>query len=45
MYDLSAIESKEYEDLATFYQDIEEKMYSLNFSKIGSNFIDEKVES
>lgn len=45
VYDLSAIKSKEYDDLATFYKDIEEKMYSLNFSKIDSNFIDEKVQS
>ena len=45
MYDLSDIKSREYDSLATFYQDIEEKMYSLNFSKIDSNFIDEKVQS
>ena len=45
LYDLESIRDKDYQDLATFYNDIETKMYSLDFSKIDSNFIDEKVNS
>ncbi len=45
LYDLESIRNKDYEELATFYDDIEKKMYNLEFSKIDSIFIDEKVNS
>jgi hypothetical protein len=42
---LEKIKNTDYTDLATFYDDIEQKTYKLNFSKIDSNFIDEKTKS
>lgn len=44
-FDLEKIKNTEYTDLANFYDDIEKKTYKLKFSKIDSNFIDEKVSS
>jgi CRISPR-associated protein Cpf1 len=45
LYDLESIKYNEYEELSKFYEDVEKKMYSLEFSKINSSFIDEKVLS
>lgn len=42
-YDLEKIKGTDYTDLNTFYSDIEEKTYKLNFVKISSNFIDEQI--
>ncbi len=44
-FDLEKIKNTEYTDLANFYDDIEKKTYKLQFSKIDSDFIDEKVKS
>ena len=45
IYDLESIRDKEYEELAVFYDDIEEKMYKLEFNKIWENFINNLVDS
>ncbi len=45
IYDLESIRNKDYDDLASFYDDIEKKMYKLDFTKIWENFINNLVES
>lgn len=44
-FDLEKIRNTDYTDLSSFYDDIEKKTYKLHFSKIDSNFINEKVDS
>lgn len=44
-FDLEKIKNTDYTDLPTFYDDIEKKTYKLQFSKINSDFIEEKVKS
>ncbi|MDD5770392.1 MAG: type V CRISPR-associated protein Cas12a/Cpf1, partial [Candidatus Gracilibacteria bacterium] len=44
-FDLEKVKNTDYTDLAKFYEDIEKKTYKLKFSKIDSNFINEKVKS
>lgn len=44
-FDLEKVKFTDYTDLSSFYDDIEKKTYKLNFSKIDSNFVDEKVNS
>jgi len=44
-FDLEEIKNTDYTDLAKFYDDIEKKTYKLHFSRIDSDFIDEKVNS
>jgi hypothetical protein len=38
-------DSKDYEQLDEFYKDVEIASYSIIFSKIDSNFIEEKINS
>ena len=45
MYDLEDIKNNEYEELAVFYDDIEKKMYKLDFDKISENFINNLIEN
>ncbi len=45
IYDLESIRDKNYDELAVFYDDIEEKMYKIDFSKISENFIDNSINS
>lgn len=44
-YNLEEIREKDYFELAPFYDDVEKKMYSLDFSKIDENFINSKVQN
>lgn len=45
IYDLKEIQHKNYDDLGSFYDDIERKMYNLDFIKISSDFIHNQVEN
>jgi CRISPR-associated protein Cpf1 len=45
IYNLEGIRNKEYDELGAFYDDIEKRMYSLNFSKVADSFIDGMIKS
>ncbi len=44
-FDLEKIKNTDYLDLATFYDEIEQKTYKIDFNKISENFINAKVNS
>jgi len=44
-FDLEKIKNTNYSDLAKFYDDIEQKTYKIDFTKISSNFIKEIIKS
>lgn len=44
-FDLEKVKNTTYTDLATFYDNIEQKTYKIDFNKVSSDFIDEKVKS